>query len=416
MMVRLTALLKRHGILLILTLTYVVAFVDRQLLAVLQESIKHDLKLSDTDLGLLSGTSFALFYVAFGIPLARFADRWVRRDVIAISMAIWSVMTALTGFAQNFTHIAVARIGVGIGEAGCNPPGYSMLSDIYSPRHRATAMAVYAMGASFGIMVGFLFGGWLNDAVGWRSAFLLLGTPGIILALIIKLRVPEPVRTGASAPIASFMSGLRFLASRRTLRRMALGVFFAAVAMYGPIVWGASYFIRVHHMSVAQVGAWLALVLGVGGALGQFGAGLLGDYLGRSDQRWYFWQPALVLLLSVPLLAGGFLASSGHLAMLLLCAPMMLSASYASVSLATLSRIAPPDFTATATALFLAIASGGGLGIGAGVIGLISDRLSPIYGADSLRYSLLLVVPLTSVLGAACFYLASRSLSGDLRS
>lgn len=184
----------RNYVLFILTITYAFNFIDRQILVILQESIKQELLLSDSQLGLLTGIAFALFYVMMGIPIARLADRWVRRNIMSIAIGTWSFMTAISGFAQNYTHLLLARVGVGIGESGCSPPAHSMISDIFPKEKRGTALSIYSMGINIGVLFGFLLGGWINQYFGWRIAFIVVGVPGILIAFLIQFTVKEPKR------------------------------------------------------------------------------------------------------------------------------------------------------------------------------------------------------------------------------
>lgn len=399
----------------VLTLTYAVSFVDRQLLAILQESVKRDLLLSDSQLGLLSGTAFALFYVSFGIPIARLADRWVRRDVIVISIVAWSSMTAITGFARNFTHLLLARIGVAIGEAGCNPPSYSILTDLYPPHQRASAISFFNTGASWGMLVGFALGGWLEQTFGWRTAFLVVGLPGLLVGILIRVLVPEPPRTDAlSTPPQSFRSGFKFLAARPIMLPMITGIAFAGIASYGSIIWTASFLIRVQEVSTMQAGFYLAVTLGLGAAVGQFGSGVLADRLALRDKRWYLFLPGCIGLLSVPLFALGFLGSSGFTAMAWLFIPLACNAAASGICLSLVNSIAPSSFRATASAIYFFIANGVGLGFGAWLIGWLSDQMVGELGNASLQYALLAVIPAASAVAAIFFFVAARHLPGEL--
>ena len=181
-----TSMSARYYALGLLTVVYTFNFIDRQLLSILQESIKADLLLSDQQLGLLTGFAFALFYVTAGIPIARWADRANRRNIVALAIGTWSFMTAVSGFVQNYVQLLLARIGVGVGEAGGSPPSHSIISDIFPPERRASALAFYSMGVNFGILFGFLVGGWLNEFFDWRTAFLVVGVPGILIALLVR--------------------------------------------------------------------------------------------------------------------------------------------------------------------------------------------------------------------------------------
>ena len=180
-----------------LTTVYIVNFVDRQILSILLSDIKAAFDVSDTYLGFLSGISFALFYATLGIPIAMWADRGNRRNIITLALTVFSVMTALCGFAANFVQLALARIGVGVGEAGASPPSHSIIADLFPPKERATAMGIFAVGVNIGIMIGFFAGGWIRDVYGWRIAFMAVGAPGLVVALFVRIFLKEPVR-GAS--------------------------------------------------------------------------------------------------------------------------------------------------------------------------------------------------------------------------
>ena len=302
----------------VLTIVYSVNFIDRQLLAILQESIKADLMLSDGQLGLLTGFAFALFYVTAGLPIASWADRSNRRNIVAISLGLWSFMTAISGLAQNYLQLLLARIGVGVGEAGGSPPSHSMISDIFSPEKRASALGFSSTGVSIGILFGFLFGGWLNEFFGWRVAFFVVGVPGILLALILRFTVAEPVRglkenREVSTESPSVGSVLKLLMSRPAFIFMALGAAMNAFAGYSTANWIASFMIRSHGMPTGELGTWLALIIGVGGAIGVFGAGVFADHMGKRDKRWYMWVAVLACVISVPLQFGIFMADSARI-------------------------------------------------------------------------------------------------------
>jgi predicted MFS family arabinose efflux permease len=298
----------RNYALLLLTVVYAFNFIDRQLLAILQESIKADLLLSDGQLGLLSGFAFAVFYVSAGIPIARWADFTNRRNIVAGAVFIWSFMTAISGFVQNYLQLLLARIGVGVGEAGGSPPSHSIISDIFPPERRASALGFYSTGVNIGILFGFLLGGWLNEFFGWRVAFLVVGAPGILLALLVRATLAEPIRglsenrtTETATP--PFGDVLRTLWGRRSFRHMAFAAALNAFAGYSTASWTASFMIRSHGMNTGELGTWLAMISGLCGAIGVFFGGLLADKLAPRDSRWYMWLPSLAGLISVPFMA-----------------------------------------------------------------------------------------------------------------
>nr|MDH4382292.1 MFS transporter [Gammaproteobacteria bacterium] len=291
----------RHYVLGVLLVVYTFNFIDRQILSILMESIKRDLQLSDQSLGFLSGFAFAAFYATLGIPMALWADRGNRRNLISISLALWSAMTAVCGLAQNFTHLALARIGVGIGEAGCSPPSHAIISDYFHPRERATALGIYALGIPFGVMFGLFLGGWINEVFGWRNAFFLLGLPGIALAVVVRMTVPEPQRGLSDARVdhgerPSFGETLRFLRRRPAFMHLSFGAGLACFLGYGLITWLPAFLIRSHGLKTGEIGLWLGLLMGVVGGIAMFSGGVLADRLGRRDIRWSAWMVAVAFL------------------------------------------------------------------------------------------------------------------------
>jgi predicted MFS family arabinose efflux permease len=410
---------KAYYTLVVLTIVYAFNFIDRQLLAILQEAIKADLGLSDGQLGLLTGFAFAVFYVTAGIPIARWADRANRRDIVAFSLFLWSFMTAISGFVQNYTQLLLARIGVGLGEAGGSPPSHSIISDIFGPRERASAIGFYSMGVSIGILFGFLAGGWLNEFFGWRVAFLVVGAPGILLAIFVRMTVAEPVRglneqrRDDAAPVP-LMGVLALLWSRRSFRHMAIGAGLNAFAGYSTSNWMASFMIRSHGMSTGELGTWLALTIGLGGAVGVFCGGLLADRLGARDQRWYMWLPALAGFISVPFMAAIYLAPGAYTALLLGIVPGILFNVYLGNTIATTHGLVGLRMRALSSAILFLILNTIGLGLGPWATGMLSDYLQPTLGMESLRYAMLYVLPAIMFWSACHFYLAARSLRADL--
>jgi len=398
---------------------YSVNFIDRQLLAILQESIKADLMLSDGQLGLLTGFAFALFYVTAGLPIASWADRSNRRNIVAISLGLWSFMTAISGLAQNYLQLLLARIGVGVGEAGGSPPSHSMISDIFSPEKRASALGFYSTGVSIGILFGFLFGGWLNEFFGWRVAFFVVGVPGVLLALILRFTVAEPIRglkenREVSAESPSVGTVLKLLMSRRAFVFMALGAAMNAFAGYSTANWIASFMIRSYGMPTGELGTWLALIIGVGGAIGVFGSGVFADHMGKKDKRWYMWVAVVACAISVPLQFGIFLADSAYVALGFLVIPAVLSNAYLGATIATTHGLVGLKMRALSSAILFFILNLIGLGMGPTSVGLLSDYLAPTHGAESLRYALMFIVPAALTTSAIFYLLAARYLRDDL--
>ncbi len=409
----------RNYALVLLTVVYSFNFIDRQLLAILQESIKLELSLSDTQLGLLTGFAFAMFYVTAGIPIARWADRGNRRNIVAMSIGIWSFMTAISGFVQNYAQLLLARVGVGIGEAGGSPPSHSIVSDIFPPHRRASALSFYSTGVNIGILFGFLLGGWLNEFFGWRVAFIVVGAPGILIALVVRYTMQEPIRglvenKQISDQQAPFSEVLHLLWSRRTFRHMAFAAGLNAFAGYGVVNWLASFFIRSHGMTTGELGTWLAMSTGLFGAIGVLAGGIIADRLAPTDKRWYVWLPGITTFLCAPALVAVFLVSNQYAALVLAFIPGLLINVYLGNTIATTHGLVGQRMRATASAILFLVINIIGLGLGPWMIGLLSDSLAPTQGVESLRYAMLYLLPPVMLWSACHFYLASKTLKADL--
>ena len=397
----------------LLFVVFVFNFIDRQILAILLEPIKADLGVSDTKMGFLTGIAFALFYTVAGIPIARFADRGTRRTVIALGLAAWSAMTALSGMVRTFAELALARIGVGIGEAACSPPAHSLLADYFPPERRATALAVYSMGIHVGVLFGFVIGGYMAQNFGWRQAFLVVGLPGLVLAVVVRLTVREPPRQHVTATPVSSATAVRTLWAMGTFRHMALGAALHSFAAYGIAAWAPAFLARVHHMAPAEIGLWLGLITGVGGAIGAVSGGVLADRLGARDARWSLWVPAIASVLEIPFWFM-FLLWPSHVPALLGGIPGVLGgAMWLGPVFATTQSLVRPDMRALASAILLFVINLIGLGVGPQVVGVLNDLLEPSFGTAAVRYSLL-IVGLMNVWAAVHFAIAARTLREDL--
>ena len=404
----------------LLTTVYVVNFVDRQVLSILMQSIKQDLGLSDLQLGLLSGTAFGIFYATLGIPIARIADRVSRKGVIAVSLTIWSAMTALCGSASSFFSLLAFRVGVGIGEAGGSPPAHSMISDLFPESQRATAMGIFSLGVPLGIMIGFMAGGFMNDILGWRMAFLIVGLPGIVLAGIVALTLREPPRGLADAtietsdhPSPTTAEVLRFLWSSPSFRHNAWGSGLYAFVGYSITTWAPPFLERSHGMATSQVGTALALIIGLGGGVGIFLGGALTDRMGNRDPRLRMRIPAYAMWLSVPFGFVIYTTDQTALTLILLVVPTFLGLMYQAPSLALAQSLATPKMRATASAILLFMINIIGLAIGPAATGFLSDLLTPYYGENALRYAMLLT-SLVLVASGYQFWRASQTITQDL--
>lgn len=406
-------------VLLMLTGVYVFNFIDRQILVILQESIKKDLGLSDTQLGLMSGFTFALFYVSFGIPIARLADKGNRKKIITISLIIWSGMTALSGRAQNFIQLLLARIGVGIGEAGGSPPAHSMISDLYAPGKRATALAIYSTGISIGILLGFLVGGWIDRYFGWRTAFFVVGLPGIIFALIFHFTVKEPLRGLSENKIGADVSSstkevILSLWRSKSFRYLALGTGMAAYSAYAKTSWIPSFLARVHGMKSDEIGYWLSMLIGIGSGLGYFFGGYLADKMGKADKRWYLWLPAAALLIAIPFSLTVYFVPNTKLALLFIAIPAFLVSIYLAPCIALTHGLVGLRMRAMASAILFFVLNIVGLGCGPLITGMVSDYLKPAMGTDSLRWALSSAL-IANILAAFCFFMAAKNIREDLK-
>jgi predicted MFS family arabinose efflux permease len=415
---------RRYGyyVLVMLTLVSTLNFIDRQLMSILLEPIKAEFHLSDTQLGFLTGFAFAIFYSIMGIPLAKLADQGDRRKLITSVVIVWSAMTALCGVTVGFVSLMIARIGVGVGEAGSSPALQSQLADYFEPRRRASMIGVQSTGVYLGILLGFLLGGWINQYMGWRTAFMALGIPGVVFALVYWLTVREPPRgvienvvdTGKAPPL---LDTLRYFWSLRSYRHIPFAVSFYAFVAYGSMGWGPAFFMRTHHMTTGQIGTWLALSAGVAGGLGCYFGGVLSDYIVNrtGDARWHMWLPAIFIGTSIPLQFIVYLAPTPLPALLTMAVVWFLGNTWLGPAQSTLQALAGLRRRGMALAIMLFLNNLIGQGLGPQIVGILSDHMRRSYGPDSLRYSLLIAVVVASVLSVFHFAMAARSLRQDLR-
>ena len=353
------------------------------------------------------------------MPIALLADRWNRRNLIALALAVWSGMTALSGLAANFWHLALARIGVGIGEAGCSPPAHSMIADLYPPEQRSTAMGFYTLGISVGIMVAYLAGGWVVENIGWREAFFVVGIPGVLLAVIVRLTVIEPPRghsenradKGEHPPI---LAVFRFLLRRRSFLHMAIGAGLSSFAGYAVVNFFPSFIDRSFDMQIVLLGVWLGLILGISGGLGFFSGGYLADWFGRTTKRQAFRFIAATQLLAAVVSVGVYLAPTARTALLLFILPAFVSNLYLAPVLAQTQSLVPLRMRGVASAIVLLIINLIGLGLGPLVVGAVSDELAPRFGDESMRYALLLTAVTVIPWAALHYVLAGQTIDRDL--
>jgi MFS family permease len=403
----------------ILVLVYSFNWMDRYVLVILLEPIKHDLHLSDTALGMLSGLAFASVYSVAGLFIARWADIGVRRSIIALGLTVWSVMTAASGLAANILQLTAARFGVALGESACSPPASSLISDYFPPHRRATAFAIYGAGISLGMGLGLVVGGWANEFYGWRVAFMVAGIPGLVLALVVRLTVREPVRgrveqSGVDMNVYSVRDTIRLILSRRSFLAFAvsLGLFsFSGNAFEN---WTPVYLMRVYHMGTGTIGTWTGLIEGIGGMIGTLGGGLLADRLGRRDVRWYLWMPALTGGAMVPSMFL-FLHTYQSTMFVFYFITIVCGGSYMAPMVAITQRVMPVHMRAVSTALLYLLLNLIGPGLGPVVAGIFNDMFAATYGPEAVRLSLTLTL-VGAICAVALTLYAAKHLPEDLAS
>jgi len=406
-------------VLAILLLAYIFNFIDRQIIGILAVPIKAELKLSDTELSLTGGIAFALFYSGIAIPVAWLADRKSRVNIIAVSVALWSAFTALCGFAQNFWHLFLARMGVGVGEAGGVAPSYALISDFYPRERRARALALFSLGIPIGSALGVFFGGWIATNLDWRSAFIIVGLAGLPVALLVKLLIPEPVRGGfdtadgtPSEPAPPFATVAATLAGTPSFWLLSLGAASGSILGYGLIFWLPSFFSRSFGLELIEVSWFYGSIVLVGGMAGTWLGGWIGDRTGPDRPGSYALIPAICFLLAAPTFALGLFASSLTVAWVLFAIGQMLALAWLGPVIAAVQHIVPPNMRATASASFLFINNLIGIGFGTWFVGRMSDGMKSSYGDESLRYSILFTLGFY-LLSSVFYFVASRSLKRD---
>ena len=410
----------RNFVLGLLTVVYVFNFLDRQVVNILAEAIITDLGLTDTQFGSLSGIAFAAIYATLGMPIARWADAGTRRNIIALAAAIWSGMTALCGSAQNFWQLFLMRAGVGVGEAGGSPPSHSIISDIFPANKRATALSIYSLGIYGGILVGYMAGGYLAAAFSWRMAFVVVGLPGLLIALMVRFLVHEPPRglaeSRADVPPATFGQVLSILWTRRSFRHIALGCALHAFVTYGLSAFMPIFLARVHAMPIQQIGTILGLVAGIGGMLGTYGGGYFSDKLANryDEKRWHIWVPLISTIAVLPFYwLSLIIASDGVTAAVTWFIPSVVGGMYLGPCLGMTHSLVGLRMRAQASAILFFVLNLIGLGLGPMATGFLSDYLRPEYGNLSIRYALITMV-MVNLWCATHYYLATRTLRDDL--
>ncbi|WP_397576649.1 spinster family MFS transporter [Sphingorhabdus sp.] len=410
-----------------LLLVYILNFLDRQIINILAEPIKGELGLSDTQLGLLAGPAFAVFYAVLGIPIARYADNAKTNRVwlISVCLAVWSAMTALCGVAQNFVQLALARIGVGVGEAGCTPAAHSLIADSVPPEKRSSAIAFFGLGIPIGGLLGLIIGGVVNDQYGWRMALMLVGMPGILLAFLLPLLIRDPRRCADSAhfntadsPVKAKLSikdAVGEVFASKAYLYVFIAASFTAFLSYGKGLWTISFFIRSHGLSTTEAGLAMAVALGISGIIGTWLGGKMADVFGKRDKRHILTLPAIGMAIAAPILFAGYWAEDWRIAVALLILPTILNSAYYGPAYGCVQGLVRPEARAIAASLVVFGQNLIGLGMGPLLFGMLSDWLQPMAGDESVRWVLYGAAWL-GLIPAFFFWRASLRLNAELKS
>jgi sugar phosphate permease len=428
-----------------LFIVYAFNFLDRQIISILAEPIKNEFLLQDWQLGLLGGIAFAALYSTLGVPIAWLADRTNRTWIITVSLTIWSSFTALCGFTQNFWQLFLARVGVGVGEAGGVAPSYSLIADYFPPNSRARALAIYSLGipigSAFGVVAGAqIAGGNLGENLDWRSAFVIVGIAGIVIAPIFKFTMREPKRGGldvksqtaqakvqpepgeaasVAAPVEAsvekkpgFLDVLKVLAKKPSFWFLVFGASSSSMMGYGVFFWIPSFFARSFELGIIDRGWYFGGVLFIGGSLGIIIGGILGDLMGKGSKRMFAIVPAVAFFLAFPFYIAATLAPSPLIAATLFLIPTGLGLAWLGPTLSAFQHLAPANMRSMASAVFLLINNLLGIGVGVYALGQLSTFLTPIFGNEALRYSIMIGASLYVVAGIL-FLIASRTIEND---
>jgi MFS family permease len=425
----------RNYALVVLMLVYTVNFLDRQIVTILAEPIKNDLKISDTQLGLLTGFAFGVVYCGFGLPLARIADRFNRVWIIGASLAVWSGFTAVCGLATNFAQLVAARVGVGVGEAGCTPTSHALIADYTPKAKRASALAFFSMGTPIGSLMGLAMGGVIADVYGWRTAFLLAGVPGLILAVLVFTTMKEPRKAMSAEAVQkakddqmTFGATLKYLTRKPTFWFIAFGASIKSFIGYGHAPFTASFFLRIHGdevqaladglglKSVGFLGITIGLLSGIFGATSSWLGGVIADKFGQRDLRAYGSVPAIASLISIPFFVSAMLAPSVILAFALLIPVYLVGALWYGPVYASAQGLVPPQMRATSASIVLFIINMMGLGFGALVVGALSDYFNFGLGlgqGEGVRWALIVSASF-GLVSALLFWLARRRIREEM--
>ena len=412
----------RHRyVLAMLTAVYTLSLLDRGLMALLLQPIKEDLHLSDTQLGFLTGLAFALFYAMLGVPVARLSDRLNRVTITSIAIALWGVTVMACIGVRTFAQLVAARVAAAVGEAGGMPPTYSLLGDYFPrPADRVRAMSIYLLSGPFAVLISFMLGGWINSQYGWRATFFILGLPGLLMAPLVKMTVKDPrssemAEIHARVGVPRFASVLRTLWAQRSARHLSIGIILLFTLGFGLAPWYGAFLMRTHGMSSTQLGLWMGLILGTGGLVGIWGGGHLSARWLANDERSQMRLSALTLIALVPLSILFLLAPQRHWALLAFVPLVTLFNIFSAPAFSLLQRLVTDDMRATTLAVVMLLVNLIGMGVGPQLVGILSDAFTPRFGADSLRYAML-VTSWLALWAAYHFWRSAATVSQDLAS
>jgi MFS family permease len=414
----------RSYVLAVLVIVYTFNFIDRQIVGILAVPIKTELHLSDSQLGLMGGLAFALFYTFLGIPIARLADRVSRTGIMTAALALWSLMTAVCGLTHSFAQLFMARLGVGVGEAGGVAPAYSLICDYFPPKERARALSVYSFGIPLGSAAGITLGGIITSLMSWRMAFFMVGLAGLLIAPLLRLTVREPARgaldiapdrtaANVKAPASSTLLGvIGVLARKGSFWGLSLGAASASMMGYGLFFWMPSFAVRSFHLTLLQASMIYGALVLIGGLSGIWCGGVLADRYGEGRKAFYALIPAAAFVTTVPFYVAGVLSTTLWVSFIVLLVPTALGLVWLGPVLAAVQHLVPANMRATASALFLFINNLIGIGLGTTLIGVVSDLMRARFGTESLRYAILAGTGFY-LIAAALLFLASRRLDKD---
>ena len=408
----------RSYVLAVLVVVYTFNFIDRQIVGILAVPIKAELHLSDSQLGLMGGLAFALFYTLLGIPIARLADRVSRTGIMTVALALWSLMTAVCGLTHSFAQLFLARVGVGVGEAGGVAPAYSLICDYFPSKERARALSVYSFGIPVGAALGIVLGGYITSLLNWRMAFFIVGLLGLLATPLMRFTVREPERgaldaqRGGGVGAPTLFEVIAVLARKPSFWGLSLGAACASMMGYGLFFWAPSFLVRSFHLSLLHASLSFGALVLVGGLIGIWSGGALADRYGEKRRAMYAYIPAMAFLATVPFYAAGVLSTTLWISFAVLLVPTALGLVWLGPVLAAVQHLVPGNMRATASALFLFINNLIGIGLGTTLIGLVSDLTRTRFGAESLRYAILAGTGFYLVAALLLFF-AGRKLAKD---